>query len=114
MKLNDLISKLNLIIVNEGDLQVEIKNGHIGDLLSEVMRNAKENCIWITHQTHQNILAVADVVGINAILIPKNIDFLPETIKVARERKINLLKSDLSGFEITGKIYQLLKNNGSI
>jgi hypothetical protein len=108
VNLNDLISKFNLEVVNEGDLQVGIKNGHIGDLLSEVMRNGTENCIWITHQTHQNILAVAEVVGAKAILIPENLNYLPETLKKAKEMKINLLKTNLSGFDITGKIYNLL------
>jgi hypothetical protein len=112
--LEDIISEFNLELVNEGNLKVKINAGVIGDLLSEVMRNGKENCIWITHQTHQNIIAVAEVIGAKAILIPENLNYLPETLERAKDMRINLLKTELSGFEITGKIYKILKDNGSI
>lgn len=109
MKLKQIIDELNIEIINKGNLDLVISNGHIGDLLSEVMRNANENCIWITHQTHQNIIAVAEVIGANAILVPENLNYLPETLDKAKKMNINLLKIDISGFQITGKIYNLLK-----
>ncbi|MGM0640025.1 MAG: iron-sulfur binding hydrogenase [Thermotogota bacterium] len=109
MNLNTIIDNLDLEIINKGNLDTEIEKGHIGDLLSEVMRNAEEKCIWITHQTHQNVIAVAEVVGANAILIPEGLNYLPETLEKAKNMDINLLKTNMSGFEVTGKIYNLLK-----
>ncbi len=109
MKLNTIIEKLDLEIINKGNLDIDIEKGHIGDLLSEVMRNAEEKSIWVTHQTHQNVIAVAEVVGANAVLIPEDLNYLPETLEKAKSMDINLLKTKMSGFEVTGKIYNILQ-----
>ncbi|GAB6188452.1 hypothetical protein JCM30566_01910 [Marinitoga arctica] len=87
----------------------EIKRGYIGDLLSEIMRNSPSNSIWITHQTHPNIVAVASIVEINTIVIPEGFEYESETVEKAKENNINLLKSKKDIFETSGLIYTLLK-----
>jgi hypothetical protein len=109
MLLSDVIEKLGLSVVSEGNMNADIKEGHVGDLLSEVMRDAKENSVWITHQSHQNIIAVAEVVGIKAIIIPNKGVFSKESINKAKENEITLISSIESGFDIAGKIYSLIK-----
>ncbi|MDO7975520.1 iron-sulfur binding hydrogenase [Oceanotoga teriensis] len=110
MTLQNMIEKLDLKIIYSSKTDTDIMSGHIGDLLSEVMRDAKKDCIWITHQTHQNIIAVAEVVGAKAIVLPKPGKYLEETIKKAEEMDISLLISENDAFETAGKIYNLLKN----
>ncbi|BBE31687.1 hypothetical protein OSSY52_18280 [Tepiditoga spiralis] len=108
MKLKKIIDELNLeSITNFND--EDINSGHVGDLLSEVMGNAPEDSIWITHQSHQNIIAVAEVVGARAIILPENEEYMEETIKIAKEKNIVLLKSKKSAFELAGSLYNLLR-----
>ena len=47
--------------VTTGDkgLDRQVEDGYCGDLLSEIMGNAPEGCVWLTIQGHQNIVAVA-------------------------------------------------------
>ncbi|KAF2955897.1 iron-sulfur binding hydrogenase [Marinitoga sp. 38H-ov] len=87
---------------------IEIKNGYVGDLLSEIMRNSPSSSIWITHQTHPNIIAVASIVEANTIIIPIDFDFEIETIEKAKENNINLLKSKYDIFKTVGLIYNCL------
>ncbi|MBM7558933.1 iron-sulfur binding hydrogenase [Marinitoga litoralis] len=88
--------------------ETEIKNGYVGDLLSEIMRNSPTSSIWITHQTHPNIIAVASIVEANTIVIPKDFEFENETIEKAKENNINLLKSKYDIFKTVGLIYNIL------
>ena len=41
-----------------------------GDLLSDVMANAPDGCIWLTVQTHQNIVPVAVLHEMAAVFLP--------------------------------------------
>ncbi|KLO21276.1 hypothetical protein X275_09920 [Marinitoga sp. 1197] len=101
---NEYVEKV--YIFNEN---VEIKNGYIGDLLSEIMRNAPACSIWLTHQTHPNIVAVASIVEANTIIIPEGFEYEEETIEKAKENQINLLKSKYDIFKTAGIIYNELR-----
>ena len=60
MKVRELVEKLNLKVYSgESGLDNEITGGYTSDLLSDVMGFAKDGQIWVTLQTHKNIMAVA-------------------------------------------------------
>jgi len=97
-------------------LQTEVLNGYTGDLLSDVMANSKEGDLWITRQVHQNIIAVASLKEHAGIVLVQGAEPAQETLAKAIEEKIPVMGTDLSGFEIVGKIYNLLhakKNVGT-
>ena len=83
MKITEIIAALDLkVISGKEGLSNEITGGYVSDLLSDVMGNAKEGQIWITLQTHQNIIAVASLKDISAVIIVKGL--LPEADTVVR------------------------------
>lgn len=109
MKVNDLVNRLRLTLFgSEADLRRDITGGYTSDLLSDVMGNMEEGMVWITMQTHQNIVAVATLKEASAIIIVNG--FVPDddTLQKAAEENIPLLGTKLSAFEVSGKIYQLL------
>ena len=64
MKVSDLVKELNLtVFCGEAGLDAEISGGYTSDLLSDVMGHIDEGMLWITMQTHQNIVAVATLKG---------------------------------------------------
>lgn len=108
MTLRELLNILPLEnLGNDSDLDKAPKGGYVGDLLSNVMRFAKEGNIWITVQTHINVIAVASLVGISCIIFPCGVKPSEETIAKAKEEHIALLSTDLDAFTICGKIYEL-------
>lgn len=108
MTLRELVNTLPLEnLGNDSDLDKTLKGGYVGDLLSNVMRFAKEGNIWITVQTHINVIAVATLVGIRGIIFPCGIKPPVETIEKAKEEHIALLSTELDAFTICGKIYEL-------
>lgn len=110
MKVNDLVKELGLtIFCSQGGLQTNITGGYTCDLLSDVMGHIDEGMLWITMQTHQNIVAIASLKELSAVVIVNGALPDEETIRKGMEEDIPLLGTPLSAFEITGKIYQLLR-----
>ena len=100
MKVSDLVRELNLtVFCGEAGLDAEISGGYTSDLLSDVMGHIDEGMLWVTMQTHQNIVAVLIVNGAS----PDE-----ETLEKGKEEDVPLLGTPLSAFEVTGKIYSLL------
>jgi predicted transcriptional regulator len=110
MKITDIIAALDLkVISGNNGLSNEVTGGYVSDLLSDVIGNAKEGQIWITLQTHQNIIAVASLKDISAIIIVKG--FIPEadTIEKSNAENIPVLVTDQDTFNITGHLFELFK-----
>ncbi|MBN1270935.1 MAG: serine kinase [Candidatus Aminicenantes bacterium] len=109
MKLKEIIEKLQLrVITAQGGFETEVTGGYTSDLLSDVMANSQKGNIWITLQTHQNIIAVAKLKELSGIVLVKGREPDEETTNKAEEEKIPLLSSKESAFSITGKLYKLI------
>ena len=86
-------------------LDVELENKpiegiYVGDLLSFVMANAKPNQLWLTVQTHPNIIAIASLLELSAVIVVSGVEIPQETIDLANEQGILLISSVLDAVEI--------------
>lgn len=109
MNLDEIIKKLNLnILTGQEYLNTEVSGGYTSDLLSDVIANSKEKNLWITLQTHQNIIAVAKLKDLAGIIIVNNREPNGDTISKAEEEKVPLMGCDSTAFEISGKLYKLV------
>lgn len=110
MKITDIVSALDLRVVSgNGGLGNEITGGYVSDLLSDVMGTAKEGNVWITLQTHQNIIAVASLKDISGIILVKGSQAEGDTVTKSNELNIPVLSTEADTFTITGRLYNLLK-----
>lgn len=104
--LKDIIQKLNLKIAS-GDVDRKVSGGYSSDLLSDVIANAQKDNIWITLQTHINIIAVANLQELAGIILVNGRQPEEATLKKAEQENITLLLTELPTFEIVGKLYEL-------
>jgi predicted transcriptional regulator len=95
------------LLSGSSNLSAEVSGGYVSDLLSDVMANAKAGDIWVTLQTHQNIVAVASLKEIAGIVLIGGREPDKGTLAKAEEEKIPLLLSNLPAFEVVGKLYQM-------
>ncbi len=110
MKISDVATTLGLELISGSQgLSREVKGCYVSDLLSDVMGNAAEGEIWITLQTHQNIIAVASLKDLAGIILVKGLVPEAETIEKSNSAGIPVLSIDLDTFTIAGKLYELLK-----
>ena len=108
MKLSSIIEELNLeLIVGVDDLSMEAKGVYIGDLLSLVIARGQKDDIWITIQTHMNIIAVASLVELSAIIIAEDMEIDEDTILKAKEVKVPLLRSKDTAYELACKLNKI-------
>lgn len=107
MKLKEVIDKLNLQIATKVYTpEKDITGGYTSDLLSDVIANSKKDYVWITLQTHVNIVAVASLKELACIIIVMGKDIDPDTLEKAAAEKITILRSNLTSFQISGKLYE--------
>ena len=110
MKVNKIVEKLGLkVFSGEKGLEKEITGGYVCDLLSDVMGHADQGNIWVTLQTHKNVMAIASLKDLAAVVVVKGFEPEKDAIEKSNEEGIPILGTDLESFEITGKIYELLK-----
>lgn len=107
MKLTEIVDKLNLEVVTEITHDNEIEDVYIGDLLSVVMSKSKENSLWLTIQTHANVIAVASLVGLGGVVVVEGMKVEEDTIAKARAEEIPILRTELSAFKIACKLNAL-------
>ncbi|NLI89021.1 MAG: AraC family transcriptional regulator [Epulopiscium sp.] len=76
------------------------KGIYCGDLLSWVMAKAKKGNVWITIQSHINVVAVASLVEIPAVIIAEDSTVSEEVIKKADEEGVAILTTSKTAYEI--------------
>jgi len=109
MDLAAIVKALNLKVSCGGSaLNREVKGGYVGDLLSDVIANSQEGQVWITRQIHQNIVAVASLKDLAAIILVQGSEPAPDTLEKATREGIPILITADPGFEVAGKIYRMI------
>src|SRR4030042_6661007 len=109
MKLREIVEKLQLqVLMGQERLDTEVTGGYTSDLLSDVMANSKGKNLWITLQTHENIVAVAKLRDLAGIIIINNRKPDEQTLQRAKNEKATLAPSGATAFRVTGKLYDLI------
>jgi len=108
LKVNEIIEPLDLkIITGKTLLEREVKGGCVGDLLSVILGKASEDSVWITVQSHINIVAVASLVDMACIIVSEGFTIDEDAVKKAIEEDIILLSSKKSSFELCAGLSKL-------
>ncbi len=111
MKVIDIVERFGLTVFSgHQGLQNEVTGGYVSDLLSDVMGFATEGQVWITLQTHQNVLAIASLKDLAAVILVKGFEPDPETLEHSNDENIPVLGTTLATFEIAGKLYELMND----
>ena len=108
MKLKKIAEQLNLEMVVNSDLHKEVKGGYCGDLLSNVMAQAEKGDLWFTVQSHQNVIAVALLTEVAGVVVVEGFEIDDEALEKAKEKGVNIFRSDLSSYELAGQLYELI------
>lgn len=110
MTVKELVDKLGLtVFTGNVGLENEIAGGYTSDLLSDVMGHSKEGQVWITLQTHRNIVGIASLKDLAAVILVKGFTPDGDVIELAESEGIALLGCKEQAFELSGKVYELLK-----
>ena len=108
ISLKTIVEKLNMEAVSsiEG-VNRPVEGGYASDLLSCAMRGAKKDFLWVTLQSHVNVVAVASLLNLAGVIITEGNRPTPETIARAEEEKVTLLLTPLNTFSAVGQLIAL-------
>lgn len=99
--------RLQLTSVSPISVDRVVSGAIVSDLLSYVMASGQTGQVWITVQGHANIVAVAALAGLAAVIVAGG--YAPESEAEARaeEEGLALFTSPLSPYTLAGRLYEL-------
>jgi len=108
ISLSDIVDRLSLeVCAAEQKLNNEVMGGYASDLLSYVMARAKEGDVWVTMQSHANVVAVASLVNLAGVIITEGTRPEPATLEKANQEGIPILATRLTTYDVVGRLYEL-------
>lgn len=109
MNLQEIITNLDLKVLT--DLKdfsaIEPSCGYSSDLLSCVMAGAPHKSVWVTLQAHSNIIAVATLLELSAIVITEGAMPEPAMLAKANEEGVVILSTEKPTFNVIGKLWEM-------
>ena len=84
----------------------ELSGCYISDLLSDVLANAQPGVLWVTIHIHRNVLSVASMTDIAAVLFTCGRKPEAAIIAEAVEKDILLLSTPLNTYVTAGKLWK--------
>ena len=109
MNLRQIIDQLNLTVLTEPRdfADITTTGGYSSDLLSCVMAGAKKGYVWTTLQAHLNIVAVAALTEVAAVIITENAQLDPASIARANQQGVILLATSQATYEVNGELWEM-------
>lgn len=107
MQINEIVEKLGLTVLVGEDLTAEVTGGYVADLLSCVIAGAKPRDLWVTLQTHVNIIAVASLKEIAGIVVTEGAVVPDVTLEKAAQQGVVVLSSPQPTYEMVKQLVTL-------
>ncbi len=107
--LQNIIEALDLkVLTNQQDFNQSFPtSGYASDLLSCVMAGAKNGGVWVTLQSHINVVAVAALLEQSAVIITENGVPEADVLAKAADQEVTLLSTPLTLYEVVGRLYEM-------
>lgn len=108
MTLETIVRELALEVrTAPGKLGREVTGGYASDLLSCVMAKAQPGNLWVTLQSHPNIVAVASLLNLAGIVVTEGATPDSATLSKAEEEGIPILTTPLTTYTVVGRLFAL-------
>lgn len=109
MLLKDMARELDLkLLTPEVSIEgTEVSAGYSCDLLSWVLAHGEAGMAWVTVMTHLNVVAVAMLMEMACVIVPEGIAVEEASLQKAQEEEIPVFSSDMTAYELCGKMYAL-------
>ena len=108
MTIKDLIEKLELNVLVEGDLDREVTGGYCGDLLSWVMGRAQSGDCWFTVMGNINAIAVSVLADCACIVLTENSPLDDDAKARAEMQGVTVLTTEENAYKMANKLGEIL------
>ena len=108
MTVSQFVSQSGFKAVSLPHPEREIAGCYIGDLLSWVMGRCGEGDLWITIMSNVNVVAVSTLADAASVILAEGVTLDDEVLKVALEKGVNVLSTELSAYEAARAVAALI------
>ena len=109
MRISEIAEALELDTVTAIAEDREVTGVYACDFLSRVMSCCGAGNIWITVQTHLNVLAVAELNDAACIIVPEGISQKSATVARSLEKGIAILSIHLPSYQLFWRLHTILQ-----
>jgi len=109
MTLQEIVDAFDLKLLTEEKPfdRFEVSQGYASDLLSCVMAGAGKRSVWVTLQSHSNVVAVAALLELSAVIITEGAMPDDATIERANREGITLFSTEEPTFAVVGRLWEM-------
>ncbi len=105
VSLKQIIEHLKLEPVSSAqEIDRPVAGGYATDLLSCAMKSAKRDDLWVTLQSHLNVVAVASLLNLAGVIITEGHRPDPETIARADKEGVTLMVTSKTTYTVIGEL----------
>ncbi len=107
MKLKEVIEVVHGTLLTRGtDLEMEVRYGGAMDLMSDALAYLPPGCLMLTGLKTLQTIRTAEMAAVKAVLFVRGKTPDEETVRLAEELGIPLIRTDLGMYESCGRLYQ--------
>jgi hypothetical protein len=108
MILRRIAEKLELEpVCCKGELDREVIDGYATDLMSDAIAHAEADSLWVTLQTHANVVAIAVMKGLAGVVLTGGRHPDPEAAAKAEAEGVPVLSTVMDSYETIGRLWEL-------
>lgn len=109
LTLQTIIDTLKLTVLTEPQdfSKVSPHGGYASDLLSCVMAGAQSGNVWVTLQAHLNVVAVAGLTEVCAVILTEGAQPEQAVLERANQQGVVLLSTPAPSFQIVGRLWEM-------
>ncbi len=105
MKISEILDLINGELLTGETDDKDIAGAMGADLMSDVLSSIQPEAALLTGLCNPQVVRTAQIADIRAIIFIRGKTPTPETVNIANEEDIPLIKTNLGGFEACGILY---------
>lgn len=105
MKVRDIIDILKAEVLNEGNLDEEVKTACGSDMMSDVLAFVKDQSVLLTGLVNPQVVRTAEMMDMHCIIFVRGKQLDETVVELARQKHITVLATPYRMFTACGLLY---------
>ena len=105
MKVKDIVEILKCQVLNEANMEEEVKTACGSDMMSDVLAYVKDQAVLVTGLNNPQVVRTADMMDMICIVFVRGKKLDPNVVALARQKEITVLASPYRMFTACGLLY---------
>ena len=106
MKVKDIVDILKCQVLNEGNMEEEVKTACGSDMMSDVLAYVKDQAVLLTGLNNPQVVRTADMMDMVCIVFVRGKQPDDMILRLANARGIAVMTTDMTMFTACGLLYE--------